>query len=346
MNVSDSSEVVIEEIDSNDVTELELSEFQETEPIQVFSILNVDDDEQHGLVGAANLPNVDEANLIQRYVHGEADFPDMYTKLEPYEEDDVDDEEDEGEEEDYDDAAADVPMRDQQSFNMSVEDTNNAMDGMTQMETAYQQVDTSLQYNYGWRHKPGRRRKKRGDDVPSTSRNARGGANAAAGVGARKKSLLNAALQGLMGEANLCFARGQLQMAEKICLEIIRQNPLAPEPFFTLAEIYESRDTEKFLNFLTIAVHLNPSDRYQWIRIAEMHIAQGNLQRARLYYTRAIKVHFRDYDLRLRKARLLDMMGEKSHAMFAYLKMIQHCPPERHELCLVTAKNVARHFHA
>ncbi|XP_013103378.2 general transcription factor 3C polypeptide 3 [Stomoxys calcitrans] len=320
ISLSGSCEVVIEEIDSNDIPEEELSQFQETQPLKVLQLVTDDEEE--------------EGNLIQKFVHGEADFPDFYTKLEPHEEPD-----------DEDDGEEDGQLSADDTEAMMVDNPIPEDEAMKEM----QNVDTSVNYNYGesGRKKKSIRRNRRNetdsDDGPSASRKSRGGGTG--GTGVRKRSLLNAALQGLMGEANLSFARGQIQMAEKICLEIIRQNPLAPEPFFTLAEIYESRDTEKFLNFLTIAVHLNPSDRYQWIRIAEMHIAQGNLQRARIYYTRAIKVHSRDYDLRLRKARLLDMMGEKTAAMFTYLKMIQHCPAERHELCLVTAKNVARHFH-
>ncbi|XP_075170013.1 general transcription factor 3C polypeptide 3 [Haematobia irritans] len=314
-------EVVIEEIDSNDVPQEELSQFQETEPLKVVKV--VSDDEE------------DEGNLIQKFVQGEAEFPDFYTKLEPHEEED---DENEGGEEDGQQSADDTDVTAVGHQSQDEQEQTMSMD-----------VDTTMNYNYGRKKKPGRRKKRNDSDGEQASGSRRyrggGGSGGSGTVGVRKRSLLNVALQGLMGEANLCFARGQTQMAEKICLEIIRQNPLAPEPFFTLAEIYESRDTEKFLNFLTIAVHLNPSDRYQWIRIAEMHIAQGNLQRARIYYTRAIKVHYRDYDLRLRKARLLEMMGEKTAAMVTYLKMIQHCPAERHELCLVTAKNVARHFH-
>ncbi|XP_073812314.1 general transcription factor 3C polypeptide 3 [Musca autumnalis] len=291
----------------------------------------------------------DEGNLIQKFVHGEADFPDFYTKLEPHEQPDDEDDGEEAEEDDDElgttSDANDISSSQEREMQEQAEFKANIMQGFPNIEMPTGPLNYSAKAIVPKRKKQSRKdRKMDASDIPSTSRRVR--STSTSGGHVRKRSLLNVALQGLMGEANLCFARGQIQMAEKICLEIIRQNPLAPEPFFTLAEIYESRDTEKFLNFLTIAVHLNPSDRYQWIRIAEMHIAQGNLQRARIYYTRAIKVHSRDYDLRLRKARLLDMMGEKSAAMFTYLKMIQHCPVDRHELCLVTAKNVAKHFHA
>ena len=331
MSVSNPSDIIVEEIDSNDISESELSEFQETNPLKVVSILHTDE-ESHEETNNQASEEV-EGNLIKQFLVGEGDFPDIYTKLEPYEEDEdeqVDDDEDE-----------DCNLSSQRQDDHSDE----ALDGGDVINSA--STNTSLDYDANMEATTRGIKKRKTvlgkDDGPSTSKSCmpRGGGGAT-----RRRPQLSAALQGLMGEANLSFARGQIQMAEKICYEIIRQNPLAAEPFFTLAEIYESRDTEKFLNFLTIAVHLNSSDRYQWIRIAEMHIAQGNLQRARIYYTRAIKVHDNDYDLRLRKARLLEMMGKKSAAMFTYLKMIPHCPPEAYELCLVTAKSVAKHFHS
>ncbi|XP_037939512.1 general transcription factor 3C polypeptide 3-like [Teleopsis dalmanni] len=161
----------------------------------------------------------------------------------------------------------------------------------------------------------------------------------------RKRSVLEPSLSALMGQANLSFARGQTDLAEKICFEIIRQNPLASESFYTLAQIYEFKDEEKFINFLTIAVHLNPYERDTWIRIIDIHIHKKNYPLARSFYSKAIKTFPKDYDLHLRKAQLLDTMGDSSAAMRTYLKMIPHVPPERAELCLVTAKNVAHYFH-
>lgn len=55
-------------------------------------------------------------------------------------------------------------------------------------------------------------------------------------------------LQGLMGEAHLCFARGGHQEAIKMCLEIIRQVPRCPDPYQLLGMIYEDKqDMEKSL---------------------------------------------------------------------------------------------------
>lgn len=161
----------------------------------------------------------------------------------------------------------------------------------------------------------------------------------------RKRSVLDASLMGLMGQANLSYAKGNVEIAEKICLEIIRQNPLASEPFFTLADIYEYKDEEKYLNFLTIAAHLDPTNRDNWIRIAEMQIQKKNLQQARIFYSKAIKYIPKDYDIRLRKGKLLEQMSEISQAYMTYMKMIPFIPPERFDLALHYSQLVAEYFY-
>ncbi len=51
-----------------------------------------------------------------------------------------------------------------------------------------------------------------------------------------------------MGEANMKFARGENEEAVKMCMEVIRLVPTAPEPFQTLGMLYEELgDTEKAL---------------------------------------------------------------------------------------------------
>ncbi len=42
-----------------------------------------------------------------------------------------------------------------------------------------------------------------------------------------------------MGEANLRFVRGDTDMAIRMCMEVIRQDPSVAEPFQTLATLYE-----------------------------------------------------------------------------------------------------------
>ncbi|KAH8284626.1 hypothetical protein KR018_008403, partial [Drosophila ironensis] len=277
--------ILIEEIDSNDVPENELGQFEETEPLHVVDIIDeAEADAQE---------EEEEGALIKRYVQGVQclEFPDFCTKLEASDEEE---EEAEGEGEEKPDARALEPSTSAQAL-------------------------------------------ARSEEEPSGSGRVGGG-----GI---RKSQLSTALQGLMGEANLSFAYGRYETAERICMEIIRQNPLASEPFYTLAEIYENRDEVKFLHFSTLAAHLNPHDRDMWIRVSDLLVQQGNLTRARLIYTKAIKMIPKAYQLRLRKAQLLQKMGETYASMFTYLKMLPLMPPEEWKMCMNTAQNVARYFH-
>lgn len=296
---------VIEVLDSSEIPANELSEFKETRPLEIIDIIPNSANKQILTLNNDSVYEESEETMIQKFVSGEVDFPDVYTRLDAEEDDDK-------------------PPPDSSS--------NSFPD--QEIPSAFSIQSTSANENISQLGNDDELAK----SIQNTNRKTR---NAF-----RRRPFLNATLQGLMGEANLCFARGNSEMAEKICLEIIRQNPLAPEPFLTLAEINESRDKEKYLNFLTIAAHLNPHDRDQWIRIAELYIEQKNYSRARVYYSKAIKYISKDYDLRLRKAKLLEMMNERNNAMYTYLKMIPLITPERGELCLVTAKNVATYFYA
>ncbi len=91
--------------------------------------------------------------------------------------------------------------------------------------------------------------------------------------------------QGLMGEANLRFARGDKDTAVRMCMEVIRQDPTAPEPFQTLSTIYEETDEqERSLQFALIAAHLAPQDAEEWARLADMSLELGDLHQAAACY--------------------------------------------------------------
>ncbi|XP_070069446.1 breast cancer type 2 susceptibility protein homolog isoform X2 [Drosophila takahashii] len=86
MAESDSKEVVIEEIDSNDVPENELEQFQDTDPLRAVDIIDCDAD---GGESRSFVADKKEGALIKRYVQGVQclEFPDFCTKLEASDED-------------------------------------------------------------------------------------------------------------------------------------------------------------------------------------------------------------------------------------------------------------------
>ena len=76
-----------------------------------------------------------------------------------------------------------------------------------------------------------------------------------------------------MGEANLRYARGDKETAVRMCMEIIRQDPSAPEPFQTLSTLYEEGgEQEKSLQFAILAAHLAPQDAEELARLADMSL--------------------------------------------------------------------------
>ncbi|XP_046387081.1 general transcription factor 3C polypeptide 3 [Ischnura elegans] len=172
----------------------------------------------------------------------------------------------------------------------------------------------------------------------------------------RKRRRMPPALQGLMGEANLRYARGDREMAVKMCLEVIRQAPTAPEPFQTLAGLHEELgEPEKSLQFALIAAHLSPGDSHEWQRLAEMSLEQGNERQAATCLARAVKVSRSDPDIQIKLAQLLDKIGDKRLARWRYFRALEvmllnyekgggvdaTIPPRAMDL----AKSLARMYH-
>lgn len=185
--------------------------------------------------------------------------------------------------------------------------------------------------------------KSKGKSASSSSTNTNIGDQAR--WGKRLKKFLPPALQGLMGQANLCFARGETMLAEKFCLQIIKEEPFAPEPFLTLAQIYEGRDVEKYTQFSLIAAHLNPGDVDQWIRVAEFLIEQGKVKQAITCYSKAIKAEPRNFENRLKRIELLESIGEDKHAFRCYHALVPHIPFDKGDFLIQIAKKVAKRFH-
>nr|CAD7405398.1 unnamed protein product [Timema poppensis] len=162
----------------------------------------------------------------------------------------------------------------------------------------------------------------------------------------RFRRSLPPALMGLMGEANLRYARGERDLAVQMCLEIIRQVPTAPEPFETLAVLYEELGApDKSLQFALIAAHLRPKDVDQWIRLAVMSEEQENIKQAITCYSKAIKADPHNIDLHLKRASLIELTGEKKIALIRYMKLLEIVSAEKGALVLDIAKMVAHKFH-
>ncbi|XP_029696646.1 general transcription factor 3C polypeptide 3 [Takifugu rubripes] len=162
----------------------------------------------------------------------------------------------------------------------------------------------------------------------------------------RHRSKLPRALRGLMGEANIRYARGEKEDAIMMCMEIIRQAPLAFEPFSTLAMIYEDdEDADKALQFGLIAAHLNPSDSEEWIRLAEMSLEQDNIRQAILCYTKAIKYDPTNVRYLWERSNLHMRLGEQKQCMDGYRKILSLLPMEEGEHFMQLSKDMAKSYY-
>ncbi|XP_041120613.1 general transcription factor 3C polypeptide 3 isoform X1 [Polyodon spathula] len=162
----------------------------------------------------------------------------------------------------------------------------------------------------------------------------------------RHRSKLPKALRGLMGEANIRYARGDKEDAITMCMEIIRQAPLAYEPFSTLAMIYEDQgDMEKSLQFGLIAAHLNPSNREEWVKLAEMSLEQDNIKQAIFCYSKAIKYDHSNVRYLWERCSLYEQVGEHKLAMDGYRRILNLLPPSDGEHFMQLSRDMAKSYY-
>ncbi|KAK2171464.1 hypothetical protein NP493_1062g00073 [Ridgeia piscesae] len=149
-----------------------------------------------------------------------------------------------------------------------------------------------------------------------------------------------------MGEANMKFARGETEEAIKMCMEIIRLAPTAPEPFQTLGMLYEEAgQTPKALQYLLIAAHLNPNDVEEWTRLADMCLDQNNVQQALTCYEKAVKADPGNIPLWWARCDLLEKTGDKKRAMEGYQQILNLLPKDNGEKYLQLARDMTKNFH-
>lgn len=129
-------------------------------------------------------------------------------------------------------------------------------------------------------------------------------------IKSREFSKLQPHLKGLMGEANLRYARGDHETAKRMCYEVIRQAPTAFEPYFTLAQMYQTSNVKKYKGFLMLANHLNPTHVAVVCSLVDLYIQEGEIVGAIRCYSRAIKYAPRVLFFHERRLELLNKTGK------------------------------------
>lgn len=168
----------------------------------------------------------------------------------------------------------------------------------------------------------------------------------------RRVTRLSPALMGLMGEANLRFARGDTETAEKMCHEIIKQVPTASEPYQTLAQIYE-HDKDKNLQLSLIAAHLSPSDANEWLRLAALCKEQTDFRQEMICYTRAIRAQPHNLDIHMVRLEFIAKLEEISYPVTSlsvsrvkcYHKIVTSLPSSEGETIIKYSRMAATMYH-
>ena len=106
-------------------------------------------------------------------------------------------------------------------------------------------------------------------------------------------------------------------------MEVIRQDPTAPEPFQTLATLYEEQgELERSLQFGLLAAHLAPQDGEEWARLADMSLEQGEETQAADCYKKAIDAAPGVTSYHFTRARLLEQIGDRKGSIRCYRRLL------------------------
>ncbi|KAI1280543.1 Rho GTPase-activating protein [Halotydeus destructor] len=161
-----------------------------------------------------------------------------------------------------------------------------------------------------------------------------------------RKTKLDIVSQNLLGSAELSSARGNVEDAIKMCLEVIKENPKAHEPYQTLAHFYDDlEDFEKAFQYHMIAAYLCPRDLEGWMQVAELALERKDLKNAILCYSKAIRINPEDFSLRLERSKLYEEVKDIKKAICGYEDVIGMLKEADGEDGLKLATRVARmHF--
>lgn len=149
-------------------------------------------------------------------------------------------------------------------------------------------------------------------------------------------------LKGLMGEANLRYARGDLETAKKMCFEVIRQAPDVYEPYLTLSQMYESTNVKKYKAYLMLASHLAPHDIAITCRLADLCIQDGDLSEGIKCYVRSLKYNPQNMLIHTKRLELLEQRGITKHVLIAKQTMANNIPRKHSQTIINLSMEVAK----
>ncbi|XP_056639474.1 general transcription factor 3C polypeptide 3 [Diorhabda sublineata] len=158
----------------------------------------------------------------------------------------------------------------------------------------------------------------------------------------KENSKLPSHLKGLMGEANLRYARGDLDTAKKMCFEVIRQAPDAYEPYLTLSQMYENVNMKKYKAYLMLASHLGPQNIAITCRLAELCLQDGDIDEAIKCYSRGIKHNPQSLFLHRKRLELLEKKGDEKNSLMAKQTMANNIKEKYSDIIIDSVMEVAK----
>nr|XP_023014510.1 general transcription factor 3C polypeptide 3 isoform X2 [Leptinotarsa decemlineata] len=157
-------------------------------------------------------------------------------------------------------------------------------------------------------------------------------------------SKLSVHMKGLMGEANLRYAKGDLETSKKMCFEVIRQESKAYEPYLTLSQVYENTNSKKHKAYLMLANHLAPGKKDIACRLAELYLQDGEINEAIKCYSRTLRYLKTDISIYLKKIDLLEKKGETKLLLSHKQTMVRNISVKHSKLIMNVSMEVAKEY--
>ena len=140
----------------------------------------------------------------------------------------------------------------------------------------------------------------------------------------RRNRALPIEIQGLMGEANLAYARGETNKAIDVCLEVIKYAPKACEPFQLLSLLYSEMGlNEKALRVGLVAAQLN-KDPDEWVQLIQQAMIEGDEELVLFCYNNAIQCDPKNIELHVQRVRLLQEKKDARRLILAKLMLLKY----------------------
>lgn len=105
-----------------------------------------------------------------------------------------------------------------------------------------------------------------------------------------KRSQLSKDLEGIMGQANHEYVQGNLEATIRLCEEVIKKAPFVPDPYTTLAIVYEEQGKLKqALAWRKLESACLPKSDVNWMHLADLSAQCGDNIETIFFYEEAIK---------------------------------------------------------